>query len=218
MLELRRKLRKFVAENLEGGGERKLPAIFSTVEKSQRVDRMTAELQEAGTKLSNVVSFAESVYNVSLELWDSLKRRDGDTDFVMEVGEQLRGFQDTFAVLKGEGGVEVRNGVGVRGGITNGGEGADLNYVDNDDDAASAFGASTSRAEPKVPSPQSSPRIPRPLAGSMGTLASLDMGLVKRDLMDLSGRDDDGVGCALLLQALRWRFERGLSFQVRARA
>ena len=93
-----------------------------------------------------------------------------------------------------------------------------FNDVDNDDDAASAFGASTSRAEPKVPSPQSSPRIPRPLAGSMGTLASLDMGLVKRDLMDLSGRDDDGVGCALLLQALRWRFERGLSFQVRARA
>ena len=49
----------------------------------------------------------------------------------------------------------------------------------------------------------------------MGSLASLDMGLVKRDLLELSGRDDGGVGCALLLQALRWRFEKGLSFQTR---
>jgi hypothetical protein len=82
------------------------------------------------------------------------------------------------------------------------------------DDGATAF-----QAEPKqqqVPSPLNSPRVPRPLAGSMGTLASLDMGLVKRDLLELSSRDDGGVGCALLLQALRWRFEKGLSFQVRA--
>jgi len=223
MLELRRKLRKFIAGNLEGGGERKLPAIFSAVEKSQRVDKMGSELREVGSKLSNVVSFAESVYNVSLELWDSLKRRDGETDFVMEVGEQLRGFQDTFAVLKGAGG--SYSGMG-KGGMGGGGREMDMG-MDMDMGGAGRAGgegmiedygvydASAFLAEPKAPSPQSSPRVPRPLAGSMGTLASLDMVLVKKDLLELSKKDDSGVACALLLQALRWRFERGLSFQTR---
>ena len=176
-----------------------MPEIFEAIAKSENVPFLEAAVSEGKDREKMVIKFAESIYNVSLELWDSLKRSQGNSDFLEEVGDQLREFQDTFDKLKGEGGGAKRVHTGRRGS-------RDLPR----DDVAESKTEIDADASVKT-----SPRGHKEMVTRMGSLAQLDMTLIKSDLTRFSSASDDGVGCALLLQALRWRFSKAPSHHIR---
>ena len=131
-----------------------------------------------------IVKFAESIYNVSLELWDSLKRKGGQNEgeFVEEVGEQLKRFQDTFDQLQGQGqgkGEDVSN--------NSQNQSRNQNHNNNYEDAPKEDQEYyADEHEQHREQPQVSPRGHREIVSKMSSLAQLDIGLVKKDLENLA--------------------------------
>ena len=199
MSDLRLKLSQFVAGQLSTSSFKAAPAILDCVAEALKANDMEARVAEAKGREMTIVKFAESIYNVSLELWDSLKMQsdEGNATFLEEVGEQLKNFQNTFDQLSGDGSAVAppspqREPEG----------NVDYHEYGYDEEG---YGQGESKEDRDLGPPQqpvqTSPRGHREMVSKMSSLAEIDIDLVKKDLGGLASSDPND--CALLLQVRR---------------
>ncbi|GMH60439.1 hypothetical protein TL16_g03051 [Triparma laevis f. inornata] len=212
MDDLKLKLVHFVRKQIENEETQAQPKIYKIVKDAKRNREMEGRVKESRMREKTIVKFAESIYNVSLELWDSLKRKGGSNEgeeFLEEVGEQLKRFQDTFDQLSQRDVSSPRN--------NNNSNSLNQPHVSNNNNN-NTYSSSSSAPPPKEEyypplDQQISPRGHREIVSKISSLAQLDIKLIKKDLENLAV--SGSTECAILLQALRWRFARAPSHQIR---
>jgi hypothetical protein len=189
---------------------------YSSINPSSSTDSnatQAALLTASTNREKKVTQFAQSIYNVSLELYDQLKHtRDKSSnhnhDYDDRLGDMLRGFQDTLDFLTKD--QQDRT-------TSNSYNNSHNNSHKNNSHKNNSYksrAANDYSAEPKDDGAGdfriSSPRSDAPIVNSM---AQLDLEQIKEDVMSYakSKNRDDWDTCAVLLQALRWRFSRAPS-------